>query len=111
MIEVTYVRGAERPTLQLWWVDDTDALIDFSSGYTFSLTIGDGTTATVTKTSGITGAAGAGTNPTGTPNIVVAWSASELDIAAGQYVAQLVATTGGLERIGRFGFRIDPRQS
>lgn len=100
-----YYRGAERPALQLWIQDDDGALVDFSSGYTFSFKIGD-TTALLTKTSGIVGAAGAGVEPTGTPNITVSWSAGELDITPGAYAWELTATTGGLDRIYRGVFHV-----
>lgn len=97
---VSYHKGAERPSLSLWLVDDDGSLIDFSTGYTFSFKIGIvGSAATVTKTSGITGAAGAGTAPTGTPNVTVAWAADELNIAARRYTWQLTATTSSLDRI------------
>ncbi len=104
---ITYPRGAERPALEIWWVDDDGGLIDFSTGYTFELKLGTpGSTAILTKTTGITGAAGAGVEPTGTPNITVAWAAGELDITPGGYVLQLVATTGGLDRIRLEPFEI-----
>ncbi|MEZ5409595.1 MAG: hypothetical protein R2761_16315 [Acidimicrobiales bacterium] len=100
-----YYRGAERPALQLWIQDDDGTLVDFSSGYTFSFKIGD-TTALLTKTSGIVGAAGAGVEPTGTPNITVNWSTGELDITPGAYSWELTATTGGLDRIYRGVFHV-----
>lgn len=97
---ISYHKGAERPSLGLWLVDDDGALVDFSTGYTFSFKIGTpGTAATVTKTSGITGAAGAGSAPTGTPNVTVAWVADELDITAGRYTWQLTCTSSSLDRI------------
>jgi hypothetical protein len=96
---LTFHRNAERPTLKLWLVDDNLTLIDFSVGYTFGFKIGAvGATALLNKTSGITGAAGAGTEPVGTPNVTVAWAAGELNITPGNYRWQLVATTGGLDR-------------
>lgn len=95
-----YYQGAERPTLRLWLLDDDGTLVDFSAGYTFSLKIGlAGQTPLLTKTSGITGAAGAGVEPTGTPNVVVSWSAGELAITPGAYTWALTANTGGLDRI------------
>lgn len=104
---VSYYKSAERPSLRLWLLDDERDLIDFSSGYTFSLKIGAaGSTALLTKTSGITGAAGAGTAPTGTPNVTVEWTSGELNIAAGNHVGQLTATTGGLDRVFTFPIQI-----
>lgn len=99
-VDFTYARSAERPSAQLWLFDDDGTLIDFSSGYTFSLKVGTrGTAALLTKTDGITGAAGAGTEPTGTANVAIAWTAGELDLTPGTYTWQLTATTGGLDRV------------
>lgn len=95
-----YRRTAERPSLQLWLLDDDGTLIDLSSGYTFELKVGvTGSAALLTKTSGITGAVGAGIEPTGTPNATVAWSAGELDITPGTYDWQLTATTASADRV------------
>lgn len=96
---VTYIRNAERPSLALWLLDRAGDLIDFSSNYTFSFKIGErGGTAALTKTTGITGAAGSGTAPTGTPNVTVAWSAGELNLTPGVYLWQLTATTSSTDR-------------
>jgi hypothetical protein len=98
--DLSYHRTAERPELRLWLIDDDGTLIDLSSGYTFTFKIGQiGQTGELSKTSGITGAAGAGSEPTGTPNVVVAWSAGELDITPGTYSWELTATTGNLDRV------------
>jgi hypothetical protein len=89
---VRYHANAERPTLRLTWYDDDDALIDFSSGYTWSLKVGNpGSAALLTKTSGITGAATA-------PNVTIAWTAGELALTPGTYTYQLTATTSALDR-------------
>jgi hypothetical protein len=97
--KLRYHKTAERPSAELWLLDDDGTLIDFSTGYTFSFKIGTkGSAALLTKTSGITGAAGAGSAPTGTANVVVAWSAGELAIAAGSYFWQLTATSSALDR-------------
>jgi hypothetical protein len=107
MTTVAYHRTAERPSLEIWWLSDAGALIDFSAGYTFALKLGSqGSAAILTKTSGIVGAVGAGTEPGGTPNVLVTWSAGELDIAPGTYLAQLTATTGGLDRVKTFSFTV-----
>lgn len=95
-----YYRTAERPSLEIWWQDDDGTLIDFSTGYTWSLKIGNvGSAALLTKTVGITGAVGAGVEPTGTPNVTVAWTTGELDLAAGNYELQLTATASGVDRV------------
>ncbi len=94
-----YHAGAERPALKLWLQDDDGALIDFSAGYTFEFKVGlAGQAAVLTKTSGIAGAAGAGVEPTGTPNVVVTWAADELAVTPGAYSWQLKATSVGLDR-------------
>ena len=96
---VSYHQGAERPALSLWLHDDDGDLIDFSSGYTFEFKIGSpGETAALTKTTGIAGAAGAGTEPDGTPNVTVTWAEDELDLTPGTYGWQLKATTSSLDR-------------
>jgi hypothetical protein len=95
-----YYRGAERPALKLWLLDDDGTLIDFSAGYTFELKIGlVGAAALLAKTTGIAGAAGAGVEPTGIPNVTVTWSANELDVTPGAYSWALKASSGGLDRI------------
>lgn len=95
-----YAKSAERPALKLWLLDDDGSLIDFSSGYTFSFKIGQvGSAALLDKSSGISGATGAGTEPTGTPNVTVTWTAGELSLTPGTYTWQLTATTSGLDRV------------
>lgn len=89
----------------LYWKDGSGALIDFSSGYTFSLTIldGDGTPWFSAKTSGITGAAGSLTTPT--PNVTIAWATSgELTAITkpGTYPLRLVATRTADEKTRTF---------
>jgi hypothetical protein len=104
---ITYYRNAERPALQLWLLDDNRTLIDFSSGYTFAFKVGAlGTVALLTKTANIVGAAGAGAEPTGTPNVVITWTTGELNIVPGGYRWQLVATAGGLDRTFQGDFTI-----
>jgi hypothetical protein len=95
-----YHQGAERPAAKLWLRDDDSTLIDFSTGYTFTYRIGaPGQAALLNKTTGITGTAGAGTEPTGTPNITITWTAGELNLTPGAYQWQLRATTTSLDRI------------
>ncbi len=107
MSAVAYKKNAERPTLDIWWYDRSGTLINFASGYTFSLKVGNvGQTALLTKTTNITGAAGAGSAPTGTPNIVVAWTAGELALTPGAYAAELTATTSSLDRVLTFTLQI-----
>lgn len=84
----TYVQGSDLPDLAWTWKDSSSNLIDFSSGYTFVLKVGQpGTAASFTKSTGISGAATA-------PNVTIAWATSgELNtLAAGRYIADLIAT-------------------
>jgi hypothetical protein len=107
MTRVAYYSTADRPALELWLYDDDGSLINFATGYTFQLKLGQsGQTALLTKSSGIAGAAGAGNEPDGTPNIVVTWTAGELALTPGGYQCQLTATTGGLDRLFVFPFDI-----
>jgi hypothetical protein len=101
MSHLTVFRTAERPDLEMWLLDADEALVDLSSGYTFVFKIGvAGMAATFTKSTNITGAAGSGTEPTGTPNVTLTFTAAELDsLTIGTYDWQLRATTGGLDRI------------
>lgn len=99
MSRLRWTSGAERPGLNLWWEDDSGALIDFSSGYTYTLKIGPrGGAALLTKTANIVGAVGAGTAPSGTPNIVVTWASGDLALSAGVYHLELKATSSGADR-------------
>ena len=101
MSAITYHRTAERPDVELWLLSRSGALIDFSTGYTFVFKLGSpGSAAVFTKSSGITGAAGSGTEASGTPNVTVSFTAGELDsLTAGTYGWQIRATTGSLDRI------------
>lgn len=86
MSTIVYTAGADLPDLVLTWRDSSDALIDFATGHTFTVKVGrPGSTALVTKTTGITGAATA-------PNVTIAWSTTDLaSLTAGIYTVQVVA--------------------
>lgn len=106
MLSVTYTQGAELPDLTIEWKDTAGNLIDFSSGYTFVLKLGvPGAAATLSKSTGITGAATS-------PNVTVAWATSgELNtIATGFYHAHLNATRTSDQklRVFKFGLTVDP---
>lgn len=104
---VRYHSTADRPALELWLQDDDGTLIDFSSGYTFSFKVGvPGSAALLTKSSGITGAAGAGSEPDGTPNVTITWTAGELALTPGSYTGQLTATSSSLDRVFAFPFQV-----
>ena len=98
---LSYAKSAERPAAEFWLFDDDGTLIDLSTGSpTFSFKIGHlGSAAVLTKTSGIAGAAGAGTEPDGTPNCVVTWTTGELNLTPGRYAWQLTINTSSLDRV------------
>lgn len=106
---IEYYKAAERPDIELWLEDDDGALIDFSTGYTFEFKIGyPDETAAVTKTTGITGAAGSGNgeSPADVPNLVITPTAGEFNVIVPDlYYGQVKATTGGLDRF--YLFKID----
>ncbi len=93
MQALEYTIGDELGDAGLYWTTNK-ALIDFSSGYTFSTKVYDATgTAFFTKTTGHTGAAGSLTTPT--PNLVIAWAtSSELSLITtpGDYQFRCTAT-------------------
>jgi hypothetical protein len=95
-----YIRTAARPDIRLWLLDDDGTLVNLT-GYTFVFKLGDiGQAAAFTKSTGITGAAGSGTETSGTPNATITFTAGELDaLPAGGYDWQLRATSGGLPRV------------
>jgi hypothetical protein len=82
---IEYYKGAELPNVDITWLDSAGDPVNFSTGYTFTVKIGTaGSAAAVTKTTGITGTATA-------PNIVISWTANELDITAGTYDMDIIA--------------------
>lgn len=94
---------ASLAALSLEWLAADGSVIDFASGWVFTVTIGRGGEAVVTKTSGITGAATS-------PNIVVTWGPRELAaLGAGEYSIQIVAlnVSTGRERIYTEAFSIE----
>lgn len=89
-----HVLGSELPDDAFDWTDAQGDLIDFSSGWTFSVEVGfPGQDAVLTKTSGITGAATS-------PNITISWAAGELGdpLTAGSWPGWIIATNAGRER-------------
>jgi hypothetical protein len=101
-----YIQGADIPDLAITWLDNAGTVIDYSSGYTFSLKLGQpGQAAAMTKSTGITGAATA-------PNVTVAWATSnELNtLDPGTYTLDLIATrsSDSKQRIMRRELRIKP---
>lgn len=98
--KIVYYRTAERPDIKLWLLDDDGALVDMTTA-SFSFKLGTpGTAAVFTKTTGITGAVGSGTEFSGTPNATLTFTAAELDaVPAGAYTWQLRTTTTSLDRV------------
>jgi hypothetical protein len=92
---MTYSTTTELPTYPITWTDSTGTVIDFATGWTFTLKLGfPGRPAVLTKTTGITGAATA-------PNVTVAWVVDEFaELDPGTYVLELVArhTSSGKDR-------------
>lgn len=106
MLNATYIQGADLPDLTIAWRDSAGTLIDFSSAYTFVLKLGKpGAAATLTKSTGITGAATS-------PNITIVWAAAaELNtISPNHYEAHLIATrtSDSKQRVFPFGVTVNP---
>lgn len=96
---LTYHRTAATPAGQLWWTDDLDDLIDFTGVTAWELLIARelGDEATLTKVTGIAGAAGSGTptDPAGVPNVTITFDSGELaDLATGDYYGTLTSRPG-----------------
>jgi hypothetical protein len=105
--KLVYKKSADRPACEGWIFDDDGTLIDMSSGYTYSLKIGNpGSAALLTKTTNITGAAGSGVEPTGTPNVTITWVAGELALTPGVYGVELTATASSLDRVFTGSFTV-----
>ena len=84
----TFTQGSDLPDYSKAWLDGDGDLIDFATGYTFEVRVGNaGSAALFVKSTGITGAATA-------PNITVQWATTgELNsITAGVYDLQIIAT-------------------
>jgi hypothetical protein len=95
------------PAANFRWLDASSNPIDFTTGWTFSMKIGQPpNTAKITKTVGFTGANGAN----GTANLVVSWANSELSgLTAGRWYFQITATqiSSGAQRILTGSMRFD----
>ena len=97
-----YVQGASKPDFTIDWYDDSGNVIDFSTGYTWSLVVTDTNGTKFTKTTNISGAATL-------PNISGVWAASgEVSSLTGPatYEAVLTATKSGAPRKKAFRIKI-----
>ena len=92
---LTYNQGVTTPSAKLWIYDDDGTLLDLSAASGFVVKIGARKQAAkLSKSAGIAGAVGAGTEPTGTPNLVITWSGTELNIAPGTWLIQVSMSSG-----------------
>jgi hypothetical protein len=82
---VTYIQGAELPDILVTWKDENGNVINFSSGWTFTLRLGQlGQAAVLTKTD-LVGAATA-------PNLTISWTSTEIEsLAVNTYTMQIIA--------------------
>ena len=97
MTTLIYNVGAQLPNAHLTVLDDTSTVVDFSSGYTFVVSVIDADTDTVahTQSTGVTGAATE-------PNLTVAWTSGFTSVTAGRYRLKVVATISSKPRIAVF---------
>ncbi|MEM9515420.1 MAG: hypothetical protein AAGA42_11250 [Actinomycetota bacterium] len=99
MSHTEYRADQELPSYAVEWKDRTGAIIDFSTGWTFTVQLEHRQERTValTKSSGITGGSTS-------PNVIIAWGQDELNITPGSYFLWLVATdSSGNTRVFRPG--------
>lgn len=92
MYELRYKSGAEKPDAKFWLYDDDGTPLDLSDvGYTFTFKIGKlGQAAVLTKTTGITGAAQTGEEPTGVPAVTIVWAVDDLKLSSGSWKWELI---------------------
>src|SRR5688572_24863757 len=92
---VEYIQGAELPDIEVTWRDSDGSIIDYSTGYTFTVRVGQlGQAAVLTKVTGITG-------DNTVPNIIISWSNTEIEsLPAATYVLEVIArhTATGKDR-------------
>jgi hypothetical protein len=101
--------GSELPDDAFEWTDRSDGLIDFSTGWTFTVEVGfPDQDALLTKTTNITGAATS-------PNVTIAWAEGELGdpLTAGVWPGWITAvhTASGKERKRSFLLKLHPSTS
>jgi hypothetical protein len=88
MSELTYVADTENPGTDIIWKDWSGTLIDFSTGFTFTVKLTQDGATVLTKSTNIVGSATE-------PNIRISWDVDELDLAPGAYQMWLYARDGG----------------
>jgi hypothetical protein len=90
MADYVYVKDQELSTMQFAWYDANNALLDLSTGYTFTVKLATRdapTTIVLSKTAGITGAATS-------PNLTIDWATTDftsLTAAGTTYVVWIYA--------------------
>jgi hypothetical protein len=89
----SYVAGGELAPTRLW-LSANGTLVDLSVGFTPTAILGRYGDVIVSKTTGLTGQAGSGVRPTGTPNLIIAWADGELAHPPGRYTLQVQARDG-----------------
>jgi hypothetical protein len=87
MADFVYLTSQEYPSIRLVWKDGDGAVINFSSGYTWTVMLSQQNVAVLTKTTGVIGAATS-------PNVTINWATGELDIAEGVYDLIVIARDG-----------------
>ena len=106
---ITYPTPASSlPDASFVWLDASGNPIDFSTGWTFRMTIAQPpNTAKIIKTSGLIGSNGAN----GSANLTVSWDLNELStLTAGRWYFQITATlgsAGGKQRILNGSMKFD----
>lgn len=82
MATIEVIDGENLPSLGLFVRENGTLLTGLDTGHTFELKVADDTgTLVFTKTTGISGQAGTGVPPSGTPNVVVAWASGTSELA------------------------------
>lgn len=103
---ITYIQGAELPDVEITWKDSDGEVIDFSTGWTFTVRIGVlGQAAVLEKTAGVVGTGAA-------PNVLISWTAVELEnIPVNTYALQVIArhTASGKDRKFADTITIEPQ--
>jgi len=91
--------AANLPSANFLWLDSSGNPLDFSSGWTFSMKIGQPPNSyAILKTTGLLGL----TSTNGSSNLIVTWANNELsNLTSGRWYFQITATqtSNGAQRI------------